>query len=489
MRLTGRLWAVSAAAMLSLCGCALTESSSSSDEEDASSLTQTETTTTTTTTAQTIPPPPETKDTEPAVTEPEPPPPSEEELQRQRLIDISALLPDYELENKLVRRMAVKDISPSADGSNASSLSLFEYRYGGHVEWVSVPQEERFDTLATLCLSGESPDLFPTDSMDTYPFGAARELFQPVNGFIDYETDLWRGTERADSFFDLAGSRYAAVTDILPRYLCVYSLSAVEKSALPDPAELFAAGEWQLSAFEDMCAEFGGTAALCGIDFPTALSEACGTPLLTSQDGSVISNLDSPQLEKIQQRLYELGGKTRVAYRDELGKTLIRDGDGLFLPISTSELLDDPAALGDIGIVPLPSISVGEQYMPAVLSGYHIPTGAHNPEGAARFIECERAAAEVTFEQTLKALGSAGWDDSMLDMLLTCRSLARSRSVLSCADGMTVPEFSLMVRQMYEGVFPVANGIAYQWRDTISASRKQVEYAVNLANDTHPMGP
>lgn len=488
MRLTGRLWAVSAAAMLSLCGCALTESSSVS-REDTSSPAQTEVTATTATTEQTTAPPPETQGTEPAVTEPEPPPPTEEELQRQRLIDISALLPDYELENKLVRRMAVKDISPSADGSTAPSLSLFEYKYGGEVEWISVPREERFNTLASLRLTGESPDLFPTDSMDTFPYGAARDMFMPVNGFIDFDSDLWRGTEKADSFFDLAGSRYAAVTDILPRYLCVYSRSAVERSALTDPAELFVSGAWQLSVFEDMCADFGGTAALCGTAFPAALSEACGTPLLTPENGSIISNLDSPQLEKVQQLLYELGGKTRIAYRDELGKTLIRDGDGLFYPVLTSELLNDPSAFGDFGIVPLPSLSAEDQYMPASLSGYHIPAGAQNPEGAARFIECERAAAEVTFEQTLKALGSAGWDDGMLDMLITCRSLARSRSVFSCADGMTVPEFSLMVRQMYEGVFPVVNGIASPWRDTVSASRKQVEYAVLLANDTHPMGP
>lgn len=46
--------------------------------------------------------------------------------------------------------------------------------------------------------------------------------------------------------------------------------------------------------------------ALDGYWYNNAISDSCGVPIITMQDGKVVQNMSNPEIEKIQSRMYEL---------------------------------------------------------------------------------------------------------------------------------------------------------------------------------------
>lgn len=480
MKLTKRLCA--AAAAVTVCvsagGCSLSGGSSSSSEaETTSAPLQTTLTETTPPPAETEAPPPETE----AVTSTteEDSVPDEEEIRRQMLAEISSKLPDEPLDNKIVRRFAETDLDPASSDRTSAALQLFSDKYGGEVEWVKAAHDERFEKLAAYVLSADSPDIFPTDSMDTFPRGAVNELFMPLNTVLSSEG-------LSHPYFDFNGSCYAAFVETVPEYFLAYSLPALSAWSLPAPAELYAQGNWNRPMFEVMNDSFGGKAAVGGKDIARAFSMAGGVPLLTMENGKIVTNISDGTLAETQDWIYSLGQEGKVKYGSELSD----DNSVLFEVVSVRDFFSGQKTLPDRSrIIPVPS-GEGEQYMPAYLRGYHFCKGAGNPEGAVRFIECEKLAAEYfngEFEKRLTDISEGMFADN-IDAVRVLYSLAKEYPVVSCTYGMPLSEFGAMAEKALSSVLP-ETGSAVSWQTAASEIRTQLEYAVRTANDPEPLGP
>ena len=64
----------------------------------------------------------------------------------------ASLLPEDELENKVVKQYGFYDINGAAD--IVPAINLFEQKYGGKIEYVQVDWDQRFTALANLIMSG-----------------------------------------------------------------------------------------------------------------------------------------------------------------------------------------------------------------------------------------------------------------------------------------------------------------------------------------------
>ncbi|MBR6103142.1 MAG: extracellular solute-binding protein [Ruminococcus sp.] len=478
MRLIKRLGAAAAAALMcaSVTGCAASGDSSSEKSTGAETSASVQTSVSKTEAPEQTAPPPETV-TEAVTAEDESSAPDEAELRSQLIESLAERLPERQLENTSVKRFAEADLSPLPDGSPGAAAALFAEKYGGSIEWVKASREDRFDALAAYALSGDSPDIFPTDGMDAFPIGASKQLFMPLNTELSSE-------EEAHPYFSFNGNLYAAVTDSLPAYFLAYSPNTAEQASLPDPLELYEAGNWNRDSFEAMCTAFTGGTALGGKDIAKALSMAGGSALLTMENGKVVSNVNDDSLVKTQEWIYSLGEKISVRYGTELSE----DGSLLFEVVSLRDILSEggKALPVNAGIVPLPSAG-GGQYMPAYLHGYYILAGSQNPEGAVSFIDCELAARDVSLAELELRLRSEVTDTSER-MFEECVRLARECPVFSCAEGMPLPEFGAMADKAASAVLP-ESGSAVPWQETASGIRTQLDYAVRTANDPEPLGP
>ena len=125
-------------------------------------------------------------------------------------------LPDLKFDNKEVKWLSHYDINPSDGQSKSADIYIFEEKYGGKLKWVQSTWETRYDDLAKYVMSKDSPDMFPADDMDTFPMGAIRAMFQPIDNYIDYSSDLWKDTKDAADAFYFNGGHYVALIDVQP---------------------------------------------------------------------------------------------------------------------------------------------------------------------------------------------------------------------------------------------------------------------------------
>ena len=132
----------------------------------------------------------------------------------------------------------------------------FEQKYGGSIEWVECEWGKRFDDLANLILSDESPDFMPL-LLNAFPTRAIKGLMVPVDDYIDYDDPLWAGTKPfAYDYYSLAGKTYAICTDYGAGNVCAYNRRIIEEWGYDDPATLFANDEWTWDVFSEMCKDF-----------------------------------------------------------------------------------------------------------------------------------------------------------------------------------------------------------------------------------------
>lgn len=369
--------------------------------------------------------------------------------------DVASQLPDIELANKEVIWLAHFDINPELGKVMPVDLALFEEKYGAKIVYRTTTWDTRYSDLATSVLGNDAPDLFPAGDMDTFPKGAIKSMFQPIDPYIDLDSDLWSDTSSLiKEKFNYNGSNYVAVVQATAGNVCIYNRNVVAENNFDDPADLFAAGDWNWDTFKKMCIDFTDESqlkyALDGWWFENALMQTAGVPAIGMEDGLIVNNLMDPTLEKVQNFMYDLQ-KNKVVYPRNLinnwnlrGDAGVGVGTGLtlFWPCGLWALetaLENTKEFGnvkegDVMFVPMPTDPDSDiYYTSAGIDAYVIPMGAKNPEGAAAYLNCKKVAAQdpKTLQIGLDQLtNDYGWTQEMVDMKATITQMAQEHPVL-----------------------------------------------------------
>lgn len=232
--------------------------------------------------------------------------------QVEQVATLADQLEDVELKNKTLKWIAHYDINPTEGSVEDPAINLFEQKYGGKIEWVQTTWDTRFDDIATHVMSNDSPDFFPSSDMDTFPKGAIKGMFDPIDGIehLDLDSDLWSDTVDIMNQFTFNGDRYICVVSVAPSYLCVYNKTTIQENGYEDPAELYYEGKWDWDVFYDMCVDFtdadNDKYGLDGYGYTNAISETCGLPIIGYKDGQLVNNMKEPEIEKVQSFMYDL---------------------------------------------------------------------------------------------------------------------------------------------------------------------------------------
>lgn len=370
------------------------------------------------------------------------------------------VLPDVVLENETVKWFAYHDLNATYGQEASYGLELFEQEYGGRIEWVPTTWDNRYTDLATCIVSGQSPDIFPADTMDAIPMGAIKNMFQPVDEYIDFSADYWSDMTAVNDALMFGGKHYIAATSAEPASICVYNRNVIEENGFEDPAELFAQGRWNWDTFEEMCLAFTDPAenkyALDGRAAERAIFNSSGVPLITVEGSTVVLNSNNSAVERIATLMNEMQKSKALYPRLELNGGSVRggiDGTGmnegllLFCPIgmwsiegANTAYLGNMAG-GDIMFVPMPKNPDDEDYPICTnVSGYLLVNGAPNPEGAAIFINCEMAANadyDVQARYVQRLMNDCGWTQEMVDMKYTLIEMCMENPVIDFSTGLT----------------------------------------------------
>ena len=409
------------------------------------------------------------------------------------------------LKNKTITWLAHYDINPSGGKAPSPALELFQSVYGGKINYQATTWENRYNDLATGVMSGNGPDFFPADDMDTFPKGAIKNQFDPIDDYIDLESDLWKDTKDAADAFMFNGSHYICIIKTVPTYACVYNRITMEENGYDDPADLFADGEWDWDIFEEMCIDFSDAEedkyGLDGYWFNKAISESCGVPMITLEDGLLVEKMSDPQIEKIQTRMYELQKNNVVFPRcdnDWNTRGSGANGEGLgsgltlFIPIGLYALEDIPANTANFGIiedgevmfVPMPKDPDSDTYyISAKVSGYNLCHKAPNPEGFAAYMTCLKTANDnggsEIYEEQLR--NDYKWNDEMIEMRKTMYEMVKENPVYDLQEGVSA-EISALMQNVSQATV-ITGGDATSWTKCRSENQSAIQWLLNDANE------
>lgn len=421
-------------------------------------------------------------------------------------------VPDRELSSSEITWLSHYDMNPTEGKVKSPALELFESKFGGKVKYQQTTWGNRYTDLAKSVMANESPDFFPADDMDTFPRGAIKDMFQPIDDYVDLSSDLWADSKSVCDAFMFNGKHYTAALYATPTYACVYNKTTITENGLDDPAELFAEGKWDWDAFTSMCLDFTDAEqdkyALDGYWYNKAISETCGVPMIGLEDGKVVNNMSDPQIEKVQEMMYNLQKNGIVFPRSDNNWKTRGDGANgeglgsyltLFIPIGLWAIECPPESCkpfgdiesGEVMFVPMPKDPDSDtHYVSARVHGYNICTGAKNPEGVAAFLDCELVtykSAEVKQIDMDTLKNEYKWSDEMIEMRDTLYKMAAEHPVYDIQDGVS-PDLSTEMQTVSQATM-ISGGNETTWTACREAEEAAVDYLVKEANNNIASAP
>ncbi|HCE27183.1 MAG TPA: carbohydrate ABC transporter substrate-binding protein, CUT1 family, partial [Ruminococcaceae bacterium] len=160
---------------------------------------------------------------------------------------------------------------------------------------------DRYTSLSKLVQSDDSPDCFPFEICN-YPYSVYQNLFQPLDGIIDFTTDDWADYKEAIDKFNWGGKNYCPIMSLVPTSFLWYRKSTVEEAGLDDPWELYESGKWTWETFLTMARKFSdpdnGKYVLDGYYPENNFVCTTGTPLIALEGGKLVSHLNDANIEK-----------------------------------------------------------------------------------------------------------------------------------------------------------------------------------------------
>ena len=411
-----------------------------------------------------------------------------------------------ELENNEIVWFSFYDINPtaSADKDIGVDLALFQTKYNGKIKYRQTTWETKFDDLANSIMAGNSPDFIGADDMDVFPKGAIKNMIEPIDDYINFDDPLWSQMKNANDQFMYKGKHYVAVSRVDPSYIWIYNKTVMEDNGYEDPAELYYKGEWNWDKLSEMCVDFTDAEAdkwaMDGWYYENALTESSGKPLVGMENGNIVNNINTPELAKAQNMMYELQ-KNNVVYpkhlhewkvRGDVFGTGIASGDTLFYPIGLWAIEDAPSvtapygdlAAGEVMFVPVPCAKDSDNmYVPSRIHGFCIAKGAKNPEGVAAWLDCTRYAEideeahQITLDQYKK---DYGWTDEMLQMRDEIYAKAAEHPVFEFAQGVSSDLSNLTDNIIKNSMNPAES---HTWTSTVAENEKALDYLIKEAQE------
>lgn len=208
------------------------------------------------------------------------------------------------------------DLNPTAGNPETSTeLTLFQKR-GGSIKYSATTHDERFDKLAAAITANKDvPDIFKYEWI-AFPSQIVREMYQPIDSIVDFDSDIWSPTKDVADQFVLKGEHYVAPVGYEASAMLCYDNSVIESEGLDDPYQLYLDGEWTWSAWENIMTDYVGNATdteRYGVNgfFKNHFVQQTGKRLVEydADSNTFVNNLKDPDIEKAENMLYDMNKK------------------------------------------------------------------------------------------------------------------------------------------------------------------------------------
>lgn len=317
--------------------------------------------------------------------------------------------------------------------------------------------KDRYTGLAKLVQSDDSPDCFPFEICN-YPYSVYQNLFQSLDGVIDFTTDDWADYKDAIDKFNWGGKNYCPIMSLTPTSYLWYRKSVVEEAGLDDPWELYEKGEWTWSTFMEMARKFSdpenGKYVLDGYNPEDNFVCTTGTPLVSLEGGKLVSHMNDANIEKCLDMLRSFDNtQEKLRYPRDTENSWNpsynewADGNTLFIEDGTwryeetwrkfkkkNKWEDD-----EINFVPFPQMDGADTYYQEMKQdAYMFVSGSKNADGYKAWIYANLLSSkdeEVKKAGRQQSIDEFDWNETLLDRLDKLKDPATFESVFEFKNG------------------------------------------------------
>ena len=280
---------------------------------------------------------------------------------------------------------------------------LYAERFGGTVETEVVSSLEVINRLGVLMAAGQSPDIMRMQD-EFFPSFFLDNRFTPMDDWIDIDSPLWSDMKDVSEKFAYNGQHYYypyAVT--ATEYGITYCSAELEEIGAPDPMELYFEGNWTWNEFEEICLQWkASNSDKYPIAWPgtlgVQLAATTGTPVIEFTGTEIKNNLKDPNVVRSMEFIEKLV-REECFWEGWHGPDALESWLGtlfFIMPLDWAypcgqEIWFKNQFEGEIRTVPMPRDPNSDKYyMYGKTSGYVVPSGTSNPQGAAAFLLASR---------------------------------------------------------------------------------------------------
>lgn len=316
---------------------------------------------------------------------------------------------------------------------------------------------DRYTSLSKLVQSDDSPDCFPFEICN-YPYSVYQNLFQPLDGIIDFTTDDWADYKEAIDKFNWGGKNYCPIMSLVPTSFLWYRKSTVEEAGLDDPWELYESGKWTWETFLTMARKFSdpdnGKYVLDGYHPENNFVCTTGTPLIALEGGKLVSHLNDANIEKCLDMLRSFDNtQEQLRYPRDIdnnwspsypewvnGNTLFFE-DGTWRYEETWRLHKKKQKWDDdeINFVPFPQMDGSDKYYQSMKQdSIMLVAGSKNIDGYKAWIYANLVASndpEIQKAGREQSKAEYDWTDTLLDRLDTMKDPTAFTGVFDFKNG------------------------------------------------------
>lgn len=416
---------------------------------------------------------------------------NKEDAEKIAEIDIGA----KKLENGTVKFLSSWDLNPAEGQPVSPALEMFQTQFGGRIEYIETSWDSRYDKLAVLVQSDDSPDMFSAGDMDVFPKGALSGMFDPLDDYVDFGSELWQSMSKVNEQFSFGGKHYVGAIDVESDCVMFYNRKTIRDNNLEDPAELLKEGNWNWDTFWDMMISFcdrdSEKFATDGWWFESGFSQTCGLPYIGMSDGKIVHNLDNQMIERVQDFMLKMKTNDlpvpKSEYNWQVQPKKIASDNTLFYPVGIyalypyNNIIQDFGDMEDVMFVPMPKCpDADEYYLPARVSGFSLCKGAKNPEGVAAYLNCAIATRDSEAAKEIgktQAFEEYGWTQEQWDMFELVNEMTAENPVVEMYNAVTSNVADLINNPMKEGYNSGAS-----WTQTRETIRAAVQAELDEAN-------
>lgn len=219
------------------------------------------------------------------------------------------------------------DINPTKkEPETRTDLDLFQKK-GGSIKYDQASSLEKYEKLASRLMSNNPPDMFWYEQKMTFPANCIKDMFQPVDDIVDFDSDLWADVKSTADQFTLNGKHYVAPVKYVNLSVLTYDKDMIEAAQLDDPYELYLDGSWDWNAWYDIMQEYvsgaSGDEERYGINgwFAPFIFQSTGKTLISydAEKKEYVSNIMDADLERAAEMLYSVQ-KNNLYYPGWIGQ-------------------------------------------------------------------------------------------------------------------------------------------------------------------------